>query len=150
MRTSFTPPEAYQVLFVCLGNICRSSTAEIVFSHLLEEANLSQRIFCDSAGTLDYHQGKPPDYNVQKILRSRGYPIIGTSRSLMEDDFLEFDLIIGMDSQNYKDICQLRESSPALAKRRLKLSEIFVNKLLKMALPTLMEAIRNSFFIVLI
>lgn len=90
-------PQA-SVLFICMGNICRSPSAEGVFRHLVEKAGLQERIQIDSAGTHDYHVGEPPDERAQHHARRRGYDLSAQrARQLRKRDFEEFDVIVAMD-----------------------------------------------------
>lgn len=89
------------VLFVCLGNICRSPTAEAVFRHYVENAGLSRYIRVDSAGTHDYHIGDPPDLRTQRAAQQRGYDMSGLrGRQVDAGDFLRFDYVLAMDRGN--------------------------------------------------
>ncbi len=101
-----TPPK-FRVLFVCMGNICRSPAAEIVFQHLLETEGLTDRISTDSAGTIGYHEGNPPDSRMSETLRIRGYRIFGKSRPIVPDDLTNFDLILVADRENLRDVLAL-------------------------------------------
>lgn len=93
------------VLFVCLGNICRSPTAHAVFESMVNEKGLSDRIHIDSAGTGDWHLGKPPDVRSTATAVERGYDMSHLrSRLVTSDDFLNFDYVIAMDSQNLADM----------------------------------------------
>lgn len=95
----------YKVLCVCLGNICRSPTAEVVLRHYCDEKQLN--IFVDSAGTSNYHPNKAPDERSQKHALKRGFDLSALrARQLTTQDFLEFDLILAMDHQNFEDIQQ--------------------------------------------
>ncbi len=98
---------SYQLLFVCLGNICRSPAAENVMNHLLAQANLRDRIQCDSAGTSSFHIGSPPDRRMQAAAQRRGIAMQGRARQFQREDFERFDLIIAMDRANYRDILYL-------------------------------------------
>jgi len=94
-----------QILFVCLGNICRSPSAEAVFNALLEKNGLQDELSCDSAGTLPYHAGEPADYRMKQFAQRRGYQLTSISRPVDRDrDFDRFDYIIGMDRQNVRDL----------------------------------------------
>jgi len=101
----------YKLLFVCLGNICRSPTAENVMNHLLDQANLRQSIICDSAGTAGYHIGSPPDRRMSiAAASSLGLQLRGKARQFHRSDFENFDLILAMDRENYHDILALDPS----------------------------------------
>jgi len=93
-----------RVLFVCLGNICRSPAGENIFRHQIEEAGLSGHIECDSAGTAGYHIGKSPDSRMTKTMRARGYQVTGGARKFTPIDFDNFDLILTMDEDNHRDV----------------------------------------------
>lgn len=91
----------YAVLFVCMGNLCRSPTAEGVFRHVVREAGLQDRIHMASAGTHDYHVGSPPDERSCHHASLRGYDLSGLrARQVQAADFERFDLILAMDWQN--------------------------------------------------
>lgn len=98
---------AYKLLFVCLGNICRSPSAENIMNHLIEQAGLSEEILCDSAGTGGYHIGSPPDRRMTAAAAQRGITLKGAARQFQISDFEEFDLILAMDHENYRDILSL-------------------------------------------
>lgn len=103
--TSQTIP--YAILFVCLGNICRSPAAENITNYLLRERNLSDRIFCDSAGIIDYQVGKSPDPRMVFAANRRGIPMSGKARCIGEEDLEVFDLILAMDRENYEALLSL-------------------------------------------
>lgn len=89
------------VLFICMGNICRSPTAEAVFRHYVENAGLSEHIRIDSAGTHDYHIGAAPDLRTQRAAQQRGYDMSGLrGRQVEQADFLRFDYVLAMDHAN--------------------------------------------------
>lgn len=88
------------VLFVCMGNICRSPSAEAVMNQYVSKAGLSDRIKCDSAGTIAYHAGEPADARMQKHASRRNIRLTSISRQVQPEDFDEFDYIIGMDDDN--------------------------------------------------
>lgn len=98
-----------RVLFVCLGNICRSPLAEGVFAHLVKEAGLAHRFVCDSAGTSDYHIGALPDRRARKVAENNGITLPSRARQLAADDFYKFDYILAMDRSNLHNIISLKE-----------------------------------------
>ncbi len=100
-----------KVLFVCLGNICRSPTAEGVFRQRVREAGLDGRIAVDSAGTGDWHVGKRADDRACRAAASRGYDLSGlTARQVCVEDFQRFNLILAMDHDNLQRLKALRPS----------------------------------------
>ena len=102
----------YKVLCVCLGNICRSPTAEVVLQHFCDQQQLD--IVIDSAGTSNYHPNKAPDLRSQKHALRRGYDLSRVrARQLKIEDFNEFDLILAMDFQNLDDIHALMQQAIA-------------------------------------
>ena len=97
-----------KVLFVCTGNICRSPTAEGVLRHKLAEAGLDGRVGVDSAGTIDFHAGDPPDPRAIKQAAQRGYDISAQrARQLRQADFADFDLILCMDRVHERELGRL-------------------------------------------
>lgn len=90
-----------------MGNICRSPAAEIIFRHLLDEARLSDLCEIDSAGTIGFHAGKPPDARMAEHLQRRGYQVAGRSRQVKAIDLARFDLILTMDEENQEDLVRL-------------------------------------------
>ncbi|GAC1031252.1 low molecular weight protein-tyrosine-phosphatase [Pseudomonas sp. No.21] len=110
-----------KVLFVCLGNICRSPTAEGVLRHKLRKAGLDGRVEVDSAGTGDWHVGKAPDMRTRQAAQRRGYDLsLLRARQVSVDDFARFDLVLAMDHSNLRDLEGLRRggSEPDLFLRR--------------------------------
>ena len=100
--------QSYSVLMVCMGNICRSPTAEGVLRHVVREAGLEPRVHIDSAGTLDYHAGSPPDERSQRHAARRGYDLSGLrARQVHVRDFERFDLVLAMDWQNLQELREL-------------------------------------------
>ncbi len=109
----------FKVLFVCMGNICRSPAAECVFRLHLKRAGLEGRVECDSAGTIRYHQGNPPDARMSSAGRERGIEIKGRARQITAADLEAFDLILAMDYENLEDIETLaarKSNTPASIK----------------------------------
>lgn len=92
-----------RILFLCMGNICRSPAGHCVFQHLVDQAGLSNEFEIESAGTIGFHVGQPPDRRMQQSIRSRGIPIIGRSRKLKAEDLAYYDLILAMDHDNLAD-----------------------------------------------
>jgi protein-tyrosine phosphatase len=110
-----------KVLFICLGNICRSPAAEGVLKKYIAENNLENSIIVDSAGTISYHEGELPDMHMRMIANKRGYTLDHIARKFdPQKDFTEFDYIITMDDNNYKDVLRLDKN------------KIFRNKIYKM------------------
>ncbi|MDP4612034.1 MAG: low molecular weight phosphotyrosine protein phosphatase, partial [Opitutales bacterium] len=89
-----------KILFLCMGNICRSPAGHCVFQHLVDEACLGDQFEIESAGTIGFHIGQPPDNRMQEVMRSRDIPIIGRSRQLDSADLEYYDLILAMDEEN--------------------------------------------------
>lgn len=96
-----------KVLFVCLGNICRSPMAEGIFLNKLKERGLTDRVLCDSAGTSAYHIGERPDDRACMTCSKNNIELNHRARQLVEQDFSEFQYILAMDSSNYTNIQKL-------------------------------------------
>ena len=110
---------SYKVLFICLGNICRSPTAEGVLRHLAAQEAPQLALEIDSAGTADYHIGAPPDARSQRAALKRGIDISGLqARQVAADDFARFDLILAMDAANLRE---LRAMQPRNSRAAVKL-----------------------------
>jgi protein-tyrosine phosphatase len=108
-----------RILFVCLGNICRSPTAEAVFRDLVSRAAMPFEIEVDSAGTHAYHAGDPPDERAIAAARRRGIDMSRLrARKVLAEDFERFDLLLAMDEQNLR---QLRELAPSSRRDRVRL-----------------------------
>jgi protein-tyrosine phosphatase len=105
MSSSKTSIES--ILFVCLGNICRSPAGENVMRRMLQEAGLADAVMCDSAGTSGEHKGEPPDVRMIAAGRRRGLPMTGAARQVTSADLDKFDLILAMDDDNYADLRKL-------------------------------------------
>ncbi|KAM3092371.1 low molecular weight protein-tyrosine-phosphatase [Phormidesmis sp. 146-35] len=109
----------YKLLFVCLGNICRSPSAENIMNHLIQQAGLSDQIICDSAGTSSYHIGSPPDRRMTAAAKLQGIELVGRARQFTKSDLEDFDLILAMDRDNYEGICALDRAGKYSYKVRL-------------------------------
>ena len=129
----------YQVLCVCLGNICRSPTAEIILKHYVKLAGLPVEI--DSAGTSNYHPNKAPDLRSQKHAQHRGYDLSALrARQLKIHDFVEFDLILAMDYENLEDIQALMQQAQSVLGQHMLRAKIALmsqhdQKFLQQAVP---------------
>src|SRR6478609_1963695 len=97
----------FKLLFVCLGNICRSPAAEIIFRKQAADAGLAGQFEIDSAGTSGHHQGAPPDSRMSTALASLGFTPGGQARRIEAEDLKNFDLIVTMDETNLSDVRQL-------------------------------------------
>ena len=113
---SAQPP--HRILFVCLGNICRSPAAEIIFRKLVTDAQRSHDFHIDSAGTIGYHEGSPPDPRMAEALERKGFTIDGRARQIGQKDLENFDLIVTMDETNLADVRSLDESGRLHSKIR--------------------------------
>ena len=111
-----------RVLFVCMGNICRSPTAEGVMRGLLREQGLEDVVEVDSAGTGDWHAGSPPDARAVAAARTRGVTLAGAARAVARHDFDDFDLILAADRYNLEDLLAV---APASARDRIHLLREF-------------------------
>lgn len=92
------------ILFVCMGNICRSPAAEGVFRKMVADAGMGEQFQIDSAGTIGYHSGHPADSRMRAAASARGYSLDSRARRIEPRDFGEFDLIVTMDDDNYRDV----------------------------------------------
>lgn len=106
----------YKILFVCLGNICRSPSAEAVMKKLVKDAGLEESFFIDSAGIMGYHEGERADDRMRGHAARRGYVLDSISRPVRTQDFYDFDLIIGMDDRNVDDLKQKAPDLESVAK----------------------------------
>lgn len=114
-----TNRKPYRILFICMGNICRSPAAEMVFRKQTSDAGRSADFEIDSAGTIGFHTGKGPDPRMAETLRRRGYPIMGSSRQVRRSDLDDFDLLLVADQENLEDVRRLASSDAQKKKIRL-------------------------------
>src|ERR1700719_4346443 len=108
-----------RILFVCMGNICRSPTAEGVMRELVARAGMEGEIELDSAGTGAWHVGSRPDRRVAAAARARGIELDGEARLLDAEDFDRFDMLVAMDTQNQRELLSLAAGEEQRAKVRL-------------------------------
>jgi len=108
-----------RILFVCMGNICRSPTAEGVMRGLLRAAGLERVVAIDSAGTGGWHAGDPPDSRAVAAARSRDVVVDGAARQVTDKDFERYDLLLAMDRENERDLLARAPDAQARAKVRL-------------------------------
>ena len=108
-----------RVLFVCLGNICRSPTAEGVMRALVNEAGMEDRIQLESAGTGAWHVGSPPDRRASEAASARGVELGGRARQVRAEDFEDFDLLLAMDGENARELRRQAQGDEERAKVRL-------------------------------
>jgi protein-tyrosine phosphatase len=109
-------PQPTRVLFVCLGNICRSPLAEAVFRRKVRERGVEDEFEIDSAGTSGYHDGAPPDRRCSETARRRGVELAGQSRQLGAADLRRFDYVIAMDGENLREIRWLEAAAGGTAR----------------------------------
>jgi protein-tyrosine phosphatase len=104
---TITKDNPYKICFVCLGNICRSPTAEGIFQHLVNERGLQPYFYIDSAGTSAYHIGEPANSKSRDVANKHGVELRSRARKFTVDDLEEFDMILAMDHENLNNIRQL-------------------------------------------
>lgn len=109
----------YRLLFVCLGNICRSPAAEGVMRALIESKGYADRVSIRSAGTAGWHAGKLPDQRMRTAAQNRGYDLSSRARQVTENDLSEYDLVLVMDRQNLRDVQSFDRTSQFSSKIRL-------------------------------
>lgn len=113
-----------RILFVCLGNICRSPAAEGILRKMAAEKGMEETVEIDSAGTYGGHAGDAPDPRMRRAARERGYDLQHRARRVMERDFGAFDLIVAMDDANYETLCRMAPSREAIG-RICRMAEFF-------------------------
>ncbi len=101
-----------RVLFVCLGNICRSPLAEALFQKQVEEAGLADLLHCDSAGTSAYHEGQLADSRTREVAQQHDLVLTHRSRPVLPTDFDQFDYLVAMDADNLNHLQQMKGASP--------------------------------------
>ena len=111
------------VLFICMGNICRSPAAEGVFQHYVEDQGYADKIHIDSAGTIAYHEGEPADARMRDVATQRAYQLKSTARKVTAADIDRFDLIVAMDSDNLNDL----EAMAGATKQHIRLLGSFID-----------------------
>jgi protein-tyrosine phosphatase len=99
--STYTP---HRILFICMGNICRSPIAECVFRHKIKQRGVEHLFEADSAGTGGWHAGEPPDQRACSIMTAKGVPVVGRARQITRADFSRFDLLLCMDEDNCERI----------------------------------------------
>ena len=104
------------ILFVCLGNICRSPTGEGIFRSYIQQRGNEQDFTVDSAGTIGYHQGNPADARMKQTAARRGYDLHSRSRKITPADLESFELVIAMDRENLQDINEVHPAPTASVK----------------------------------
>lgn len=110
MKASLNGKEKVNVLFVCLGNICRSPAAQGVMQRMIDERGLGDRFYLDSAGTYGGHAGELPDRRMRVHAQRRGYNLTHRSRRVTGQDFEDFDVIVAMDSSNRYNLQEMAAS----------------------------------------
>lgn len=115
-KRPITSEDPYRIVFVCLGNICRSPTAEGVFQHLVNEQGLQSFFEIDSAGTAAYHVGQPANSKSSAVAASRGVALNSVARKFVSSDLEYYDMVVAMDFSNQADILAMSRSEEAREK----------------------------------
>lgn len=115
------------VLFVCMGNICRSPAAEGVFRKMVSDAGREEEFYIDSAGTIGYHAGGRADSRMRATAGNRGYQLDSIARRIEQEDFGIFDFIVTMDEDNYRDVSDLDNGDGAVVVRMCDYCETHAN-----------------------
>jgi protein-tyrosine phosphatase len=126
-QISATPPRPTRILFVCLGNICRSPLAEGVFIHMANQRGLANAFIVDSAGTGGWHEGERPDARSIAVAKRNGVVLPSCARQITQDDLRSFDLLICMDESNRTNVLRLG-ATPERVKLLLEYAPEFVDR----------------------
>ncbi len=118
-KSNITKENPFKIVFVCLGNICRSPTAEGIFQHLVNERGLQPYFYIDSAGTSAYHIGEPANSKSRQVAEQQGVKLQSRARRFEAGDLEEFDLILAMDSENHENLQRLDRNSSFNGKIRM-------------------------------
>ncbi|TYP93373.1 protein tyrosine phosphatase [Fodinibius salinus] len=119
-ESPITKENPYKICFVCLGNICRSPTAEGIFQHLIDEAGLSEFFEIDSAGTSAYHIGESANSKSQRTANKYGITLHSKARQFNASDLENFDLVLAMDNENFNNVCQMADEHHQSKIRRMR------------------------------
>ncbi|MEM7697113.1 MAG: low molecular weight protein-tyrosine-phosphatase [Verrucomicrobiota bacterium] len=119
--------EPLNLLFVCLGNICRSPSAENVMRHLAAANGVEHAFSIDSAGTAGYHIGNPPDNRMIEAALERGIEMTGSARQVQPDDFNDFDYVLAMDDENYLDLESVEDQCISPRAKLMRFCDFCVN-----------------------
>jgi protein-tyrosine phosphatase len=122
-----------RILFVCMGNICRSPAGEGVLAKMVTEAGLTERVQIDSAGTLGMHAGNPADSRMSAAATNRGYDLTSRARQVTAADLDDFDLILVMDKDNHRNVLRLAKTDPQ--RERVRMFCTFCEKHLEREVP---------------
>lgn len=125
MQTDTSDSPKMSVLFVCLGNICRSPLAEGIFRHLVEAAGLEERFEIESAGTGAWHVGERPDARAEMVANQHGVSLLSRARQVTEDDLRTFDYVIAMDRENLRNLQRMADALGDEARARIHLLREF-------------------------
>lgn len=117
--------EPFKILFVCLGNICRSPMAETIMQKRIDDGGLAIEV--DSAGISAYHQGEQADLRMRAAAREHGYSITHRSRQVRRSDFALFDMIVAMDDSNYDDLMEMAVTSDE-ENKIVRINQFFTDK----------------------